>query len=297
MFGYVQPYKPNMLVKEYEQYRSVYCSLCKQLRKDYGFFASLILSYDSTLFAVIAVAASQKCPKIKKGRCAFNLMKKCSFCTNADEALQKASAVSVISFYYKLLDDIYDSNFFKKFLSVFLCLFAKRWRNKAKIKYKYYDDVIGDMLKGQRECEKDEKAYVDKSAEPTANMLARLIEDLFDDDKLRVVGNRFGYYLGKWIYLIDAADDIYKDYKNNNFNPFLNSDIIDVKKSPKLEISSYCNSILNQNAAQCIAAFNLFDFKLFYGILNNIICEGLAQMQKKVLFDSLDKEAQNEQSI
>ena len=44
MFGYVRVYQPELKMGEFEQYRGVYCSLCKSLGKRYGFFARMTLS-------------------------------------------------------------------------------------------------------------------------------------------------------------------------------------------------------------------------------------------------------------
>ena len=49
MFGYVRPFKGEMLVKEYDAYKGVYCQLCRALGKYYGFPMRLTLSYDCTL--------------------------------------------------------------------------------------------------------------------------------------------------------------------------------------------------------------------------------------------------------
>ena len=48
MFGYVRPFKGEMLVKEYDAYKGVYCQLCRALGKYYGFPMRLTLSYDCT---------------------------------------------------------------------------------------------------------------------------------------------------------------------------------------------------------------------------------------------------------
>ena len=42
MFGYVRPYKSEMLVREFEQYKAVYCELCRVLGREYGLLARLL---------------------------------------------------------------------------------------------------------------------------------------------------------------------------------------------------------------------------------------------------------------
>ena len=51
MFGYIRPNKPELLVKEYDLYKSAYCGLCKRMGKDYGRLSRLALSYDGTFLA------------------------------------------------------------------------------------------------------------------------------------------------------------------------------------------------------------------------------------------------------
>ena len=41
MFGYVRPFKSELLVREYDQYKAAYCQLCRALREHYGRAASL----------------------------------------------------------------------------------------------------------------------------------------------------------------------------------------------------------------------------------------------------------------
>ena len=55
MFGYVRPFKGEMLVKEYDAYKGVYCGLCKALGDHYGVLARFALSYDCTFYALLAL--------------------------------------------------------------------------------------------------------------------------------------------------------------------------------------------------------------------------------------------------
>ena len=61
MFGYLQPYKPYLMIKDFEIYKSVYCGLCKKLGEEYGIFARLALSYDCTCYSILAMALAGEC--------------------------------------------------------------------------------------------------------------------------------------------------------------------------------------------------------------------------------------------
>ena len=41
MFGYVRPFKPYMRMFEYDIYKAVYCGLCKDMGRRYGFVTPL----------------------------------------------------------------------------------------------------------------------------------------------------------------------------------------------------------------------------------------------------------------
>ncbi len=91
MFGYITIDKGEMLVKDYEAYKAVYCSLCKQLGKEYSFLSRFILSYDCTFYAVMALALESECPGFSQGRCTFNPLKKCNYLKTQKKPLSMAA--------------------------------------------------------------------------------------------------------------------------------------------------------------------------------------------------------------
>ena len=74
----------------------------------------LILSYDCTFYAMLLMSLSRSCSGFYKGRCKCNPLKKCGFARSGDDAYSKAAALSVISAYYKLEDDLTDGGSFKR---------------------------------------------------------------------------------------------------------------------------------------------------------------------------------------
>lgn len=285
MFGYIQPFKPELRVKEYEAYKGVYCALCKRLGKDYGFAARMILSFDCTFYAMMRMSMKNECPGFEKGRCTFNPLKKCTYCSGGADVLREAAALSVVTFYYKLLDDVEDSSFFKACAKRLLKPLAGHWRKKALKEYGALDQIVGEMLKRQFRAEKDPGCSIDQAAEPTAIMMARLMERMAQEEKERKVFSYFGYYLGKWVYLIDAADDMEKDKKHGSFNPFLRELGLKHPALTKEEISAYCNEVLNLNVSMALPAFRLISLHVFREIIENTVELGIMQMQKKVLYE------------
>lgn len=286
MFGYLQIHKDELKVKEYEAYKSVYCGLCKQLGKDYGFMTRLILSYDCTFYAILLMSLKRSCTGFSDGRCKFNPLKKCKFADCKDNAYSKASALSVISAYYKVVDDIDDSGFFKRIALKIAKPFFGRRQKKAARRFPEIENIVSEMMKNQKAAENDELVTIDKAANPTAKMISDLAALEGGNDLQKRVLSEFGYQIGRWVYLIDAADDYEKDKKSGNFNPFIKADIND---------KDYINSVLSQSLARAYDAYNLLDIIDFKPIIDNMMLYGFPNKQNAVLNNR--QEVKNEQSV
>lgn len=278
MFGYITIDKGEMLCKDYEAYKAVYCSLCKQLGKEYSFLSRFILSYDCTFYAVVALSLSDECAGFRNGRCAFNPLKKCNYLKSEKKELSIAAALSVITLYYKIVDNIADGAFFEKLGCLFLKPLVSLWHNKAKKEYPQIEEIVSVMSDEQFKVEKEQDCSVDKSAEPTAQMLAKMMSMLSNEnsDNSRIYYN-FGYFLGKWIYLCDAADDYADDVKKDSFNPYVNK-----YKNAEPDFDDI-NASLNHCLSEVYLSSKLMNFKRFDRIIENILVFGLPKKQKEIL--------------
>lgn len=274
VFGYLQIYKDELKVKEYEAYKSVYCGLCKQLGKDYPFFTRAILSYDCTFYAMLLMSLKRGCTGFDEERCKFNPLKKCKFANCRDDSYSKAAALSVITAYYKLIDNIADSGFFKSLISRAAKLFFVRSHKKAAKLYPKLEEFVSEMMKSQSQVEKSGDVTLDSAAHPTAKLLSDLLSLEALDDMQRRVLCELGYHIGRWIYLIDAADDYEKDKKQNSFNPFIITQSYDTE---------YISSVLSQSLARAYDAYNLLDLIDFKSILDNMMLFGFPNKQNAVL--------------
>ncbi len=274
MFGYLQIQKSELLVREFDAYKAVYCGLCKQIGKEYSFLTRFGLSYDCTFYAMLIMSVKRSCTGFSDGRCTCNPLKKCKFADCSSDSYSKASAFWIISAYYKLKDDLKDDGFFKRFLLRMVIPFFSHWHKKAARKFPKIDRYASEMMEMQADAENDSDCSVDKAAHPTAYLLANIFSLEAQNDTDKRVFYEFGYHIGRWVYLIDAADDIQKDMENNNFNPFL-------KSGDKPDVN-YITAVLNQSLARAYEAYNLIDIKDFKGILDNMILLGFPLVQNKV---------------
>ena len=286
MFGYIRIDKDELSEQEYERYRAVYCSLCRQLGKEYSVFARFILSYDCTFYALIVMSLSKECPEFKDGRCRFNPTKKCSYCISDQHALSQAAALSVSSAYFKLIDNIRDSGFFKKFGCRMIKPIFSRWRDKAKKKYPFIDKAVEDLMISQEKVEKNPSCSVDEAADPTATMLSAICSSVpdqfslqlsYDIEKQKRILSTLGYFLGRWIYLMDAVDDYEDDGKKGGFNPFI------IAGYNNENIAQNVLPILNHSLSEVLLTYGLLDKGRYDEIISNILYSACVKVQKSTL--------------
>lgn len=292
MFGYVRPYKPELLVREYDQYKAVYCQLCRVLGEEYGYTARFALSYDCAFYALLALGDEPV--EERRGRCVCNPMKACTYLPSPGEAYKKAAALCVLLTYHKLRDNLTDEGFWKSLGSRFLFLLAKPKAKKAAKRYPDMASAVEQAMENQRQAEL-EQAGIDRCADPTAKLLETLFGELAGCEgstgqgcRQRPALERFGYFLGRWVYLMDAADDLADDLRTGSFNPFIQRLGLAGKSGlsgdERKAADEACNEALNATAAQLMLALNLIDLGKFGPIIENVAAKGLPEVQREILF-------------
>ena len=285
MFGYVKINKPEMKVKEYEAYRGLYCSLCRSLGKNFGVLSRLTLSYDITFLLLVRLSLGLTVPEFRKGRCPFSPSKKCNYCINGEEELRFSAAVSMMLFYYKIKDNIADGSFFRKMLMYIILPYALLKYRKAEKMYPDVAKMIEEGMLRQSETEKTKTPLTDKAAHESADILGKIFAYGFSDEKAKAY--RFGYGIGKFVYLADAADDIVKDIKNKSYNPFVEK--YKLIKEPDEEIKKEIEGTLNMSAAVAAEAFSEIEKKTLTPIVENVIYDGLENTMKTILKGKTEK--------
>lgn len=279
MFGYVKINKPEMKVKEYEAYRGLYCSLCKSLGKYFGVLSRLTLSYDITFLLLMRLSFTLCTPEFKSSRCPFNPSKRCNYCLNTDEELKYAAAVSMMMFYFKVKDNIADGSFFRKILMYLLLPYASLKYKKAEKMYPEVAFLIAESMKRQSETEKSGTDIIDKAAHESADSLGKILSYGLPDKDGNIY--RFGYGVGKFVYLADAAEDIEKDIKQKSYNPFVQK--FSLASAPSEEVKKEIEELLNLSAGMVCQAFGEIAEKTLTPIVENIIYDGMENTMNNIL--------------
>lgn len=266
MFGYIKAAKPELKIKEFEAYKAVYCTLCKKLGKSYGILSRFTLSYDFTFLAMLNMALKDGCPTYERKICAFNPLKKCNYCKETED-FKMPSAAAMILLYYKILDNISDEKGIKKLGYCFLRPVFSGAHKKAIKAYPQIEEWVKEYINIQTKLEKENCDSLDASADPSALMLSRLFTLCSDDEKQKRVLERLGYCLGRYIYILDAINDLPKDIKSGSYNVFKNLDKNEALDKSKTQLY-FCIS-------EAAKAFELLEIKKYETILGNIIYLGL----------------------
>lgn len=286
MFGYIKTDKPEMKIKEYEAYRGLYCSLCKAMGKHFGLFSRLTLSYDITFLLLVRLSFTGTLPSFESGRCPFNPTKKCSYCCNTDEELRYASAVSMMMFYHKVRDNISDSGFFKRLAMYLLLPWAKVKYNKARKMYPQVADIIEESMNRQAHTENKNTVITDEAAHSSADALGKITAYNINDSDGNIY--RFGYGVGKWVYLTDAFDDIGKDIKSGSYNVFVNKYNLTSSELSD-EIKEDIAGVINMSGGMFVTAYENINSKYLAAIIENIIYEGMHKSIDRILKGEKDK--------
>lgn len=271
VFGYILPYRPELTEKDLEKYRAYYCGLCHAMGKSFGLVSRLTLSYDFSFLSLVYSSLDYSDVSISQSRCLFNPMRKhpkaettfyTEFCA--------ATAISMA--YYKCKDNIDDSSFLKSLPYRFYKLLLTRPARKVKKQYPGIWNSVSSMYKEQIISESDPNASLDRVADPTASMLSKLASYFSKNQEQIPHLQRFGYMLGRYIYLCDAIDDLPQDKANGSFNPLLCPPYSNLSEN---DLWDRIQEIMNLTMTEVVASFQKIKIIQNQSILENFIYFGL----------------------
>lgn len=215
MFGYVRPSKARLSRTEEARFQQIYCGLCHVLGKKYGFAARFVLNFDFTFLAILL--SGTEAPQCAKSRCAVHPCRaQCIAARTA--ALDAAADHSIVLAWWQLRDHIADHSFLKGLPYRLAALLLRGAYRKARRCVPEFDKAVQRRLAELGERERERCASFDAAAEPFAALMADIAECVEDETQRRVMREIF-YHLGRWIYLVDAADDLEKDFRSGCYNP------------------------------------------------------------------------------
>lgn len=246
MVGYLKPNFKNV-PKEYKKiYKSYYCGLCKSLKNQYNYIGILSLNYEITTFLLLINSMNDEEQRCFHGSCSISPFVPVRYIDYLQDDIVKAAHLSVLIAYYEIKDNNKDIGGIK------WNTIEKYAANKSKKSINALADdynKIKSAIEGFYSIESNKTANFDEIVESDGELIKSFLSILikhFDVDATNKL-LELSKLLGKWIYLIDACDDLLEDKKENNFNSlFLLNNINDIEiivNSIENKISQIINSL------------------------------------------------------
>ena len=214
MFGYITVNREELKIKEWERYHAYYCGLCHSLKDVAGTKARMTVSYDMTFLAML-LDDLYDCKK-QEGmrRCVTHMAKKHAFVLS--DASLYAAKMNLLLCYDNLLDDWKDERNPAAYAGAMMIRGA---RKRIAEEYPRQTRAVELYIEKLHACEERKEPNLDMAAGLTGEMLGELF--CWKEDEWHEELYQMGFYLGKFIYLMDAYEDMEKDAKKGNYNPFL----------------------------------------------------------------------------
>lgn len=268
MFGYVIINKPEMKFKEFDAYHSYYCGLCRVLKEKYGLTGQMTLSYDMTFVVLLLSGLYEPVTETGESKCAAHPFEK--HCTRRNCFTEYAADMNILFSYYKCMDDWKDE---KKYTKLAYGKLLEKAFHKAEAKYCDKAKRIQKLMQRMKDGEKNNCDDIDAMSGLFGEIMAEIM--VYKEDEWQEILHKMGFFLGKFIYLMDAYEDIEKDRQQNNYNP-----LYKLYEGPDFE--EECKNILMMMMAGCSKEFEKLPILEHVQILRNILYSGVWYRYEKV---------------
>ena len=262
MFGYIIT-NPEVLPRERQaRFRAFYCGLCRTLRKKYGLAGSATLSFDMTFLVVLLNALYEPEETAGRERCLIHPFKSHDYVDV--EALDYVADMNVALAYHKCQDDWLDE---KKLISAAEGKLLNRAYQGVEQRYPGKCAVIRRWLDEIHAIEEQDLQQIDPPVNATGRALGELFiwrKGDFWEEALREIGDG----LGRFIYLMDAYDDLPEDVRHGRYNPLK-------AYGMREDYEDMCQSALKIAVADATHAFELLPIVRDADILRNILYSGV----------------------
>lgn len=261
MFGYVVVNKPELKIREYYEYRGYYCGLCKALQKKSGARGQLSLTYDMTFLALMLSALYEPEESEDLCRCIAHPLEKQRVKRN--EMIGYVADMNLLLTWYKCKDDVQDEKKLGK------ALYGKSIEKKVKdigILYPRQEQAVRENLDSLEVLEREKSSDIDA----LSGCFGRLLAEIFvvRQDEWEKSLRKIGFFMGRYIYIMDAYDDLEKDKKKGSFNPFL-------KMENEAGFDDWVRQLLQMSAMEFAGEFERLPILENVEILRNIIYSGV----------------------
>ncbi len=274
MFGYVTIRKPELKIKDYECYHSFYCGLCYQLRKIYGIRGQITLTYDMTFLVILLSSIYEDKVSVNKRHCILHPVKRHTMRYNSITCY--GADMNVLLSYFHFKDNWVDD---KSMTGAVGTLAYKGLVRRIKEKYPSQTRAIVKSLSELSRLERENCQDVLKAADTFGKLMEELF--LYKRDAFSNYLKSLGYHLGRYIYIMDAYDDLKDDLEKGKYNPLSNL-------SKQADFEEKVREIMLCEMSEASAAFEMLPCVEYLDILRNILYAGVWNRYDRMILERED---------
>lgn len=289
MFGYININGAELTEECKKAYQAYYCGLCRKLKSNCGTKGQMLLSYDLTFMIVLLTALYELESETTEFTCPLHPLNKRKAFIN--DATDYAADMNLVLAYHNMLDDWKDERSYTK-----KALVKMLDKDYTRVMEKYPRQVraLEEYMQKMAEIERNQETNLDLVAGITGEMLGEVF--CWKEDEWSKELKILGFYMGKFIYLMDAYEDLEKDRKKNAYNPLLY-----MKGDDEQEFETWCRLLLTSMMAECAKSFERLPILMHADILRNILYSGVwskyeyIQLKKKKMEEKNIKKAKEDE--
>ena len=261
MFGYVITNCKTLSEEQRTRFRALYCGMCRTLHRRYGNIGRFTLSYDMTFVAMVLSALYEPEEKSGKERCLPHPLKPHDYLVSP--VMDYAVDLNIALAYHKCADNWQDDR-----NPAYAA--AKAALHDA---YRKVQAILPDKcraIEGWMEEIRRIEARGVEEIDPPMNATGKMLGTLFSYREDFWAGElyKMGEGLGRFIYFMDAYDDLESDVRRKRFNPL----------KPMMEQEDFeeiCKSGLTMMMADCADAFERLPIVRDADLIRNILYSGV----------------------
>lgn len=261
MFGYIIVNKAELKFKEFDIYHAYYCGICRELKRKYGLSGQVSLSYDMTFLAILLTGLYE--PETVRSNCKCMVHPFERHPTLNNIFTEYAADMNVLFTCYKCSDDWEDEH------KLWKLAYGKLLEGRSeKLRQEYREKVrkIRLLMQEFSEAEESGEADIDTLSGLFGQVMAEIVA--VREDEWAETLRWLGFFLGKFIYLLDAYEDVEADIKKGTFNPLK-------KKYECPDFEEECKTILMMMMSECCKEFETLPILENAEILRNILYSGV----------------------
>ena len=261
MFGYIVPAMEALSEENRNRYQAYYCGLCRTLKERHGNLGRLTLSNDMTFLFLLLTSLYEPEEETGDGRCAPHPIRPRRYMKNT--FAEYCADMNIALAYHKGLDDWKDD---RSVIGRAQAGLLEKGYRRVEAQYPEKCKAIEECLSAIG-CLEAENAML---ADAPANLTARMLGMIFRcrEDEWAETMEEMGAALGRFIYLMDAYDDLVSDCKHGRYNPLK-------EYMEQGDYEALCQDSLTLLIAEATEAFETLPLVMDVEIMRNVLYSGV----------------------